>query len=271
MKIATTLLIALFAATTGFSQAHGSNTKTLTKVLELKIPREGGANAASVAWHPVLKRYYAAMAGNQKHFIGAYSTTGKLLSPVTQNSMFDIRGLWYNPFKKALQMNGYNDLGWAQYVLAANGNPSSVKLTYEGMNQPDEQSVGAYNPKEDVVYFLDEDGNIAKYKNGEYIETIDIYLDLTEEEGDEDFIDNELSLEDYNQTAIVYTGIKGSEIGLYNHDKHMVVLYNIKTGYRSKTIALPDSAPAPDFLNFAYANGIYWLFDNVARIWKGYK
>lgn len=29
--------------------------KTLKKVLELKIPREGGANATSVAWHPVQK------------------------------------------------------------------------------------------------------------------------------------------------------------------------------------------------------------------------
>jgi len=54
--------------------------KPLKKVLELVIPREGGANAASVAWHPVLKRYYAAMAGNIEFFIGAYSTTGKLLT-----------------------------------------------------------------------------------------------------------------------------------------------------------------------------------------------
>src|SRR5262245_4426823 len=76
---------------------------TLKKVLELKMPKEGGANGASVAWHPVQKKYYAAMAGNTTYPLAVFDINGKRLSADDQTTMFDVRGLWYNSRSKKLQ------------------------------------------------------------------------------------------------------------------------------------------------------------------------
>jgi hypothetical protein len=264
------LFFLLFVITNSFFVSSAqSATKQLKKVLELKIPREGGANAAQVAWHPVQRKYYAAMAGNVNHCMGVFDASGKLLSATEQNTMFDVRGLWYNPNTKTLQMNGYNDFGWAEYELNAKGMPSSVNMLQKGMNQPDEQSVGAFNPKEKMIYFLTEDGNVDTYDEDalgdDYIQ---LHLGQKEEDGPGD---NDEVIEEYNSTTILYTGIPKAELGLLNVDNKEIELYDIKTGYLGRKLALPDDAPVHNFLDFSYCNGIYWLFDTEARIWKGYK
>ena len=249
--------------------------KPIKKVLELKIPREGGANGASVAWHPVLKRYYAAMAGNITYCLAVFDVTGKRISQPDLSTNFDVRGLWYNPKTKTLQMNGYNDFGWGEYKLNSKGFPDSVKILHNGMNQPSEQSIGTFNPLKNVVYFLNDEGNldVYDYKDGLYQENIELTLGKTKkdaEQNDEEHTDDESVLDDYN-SAIVYTGIPGSEIGIFNHIEKQVELYNLKDGHLVRKIVLPGDAPVNTFLNFAYTNGIWWLFDKDARIWKGYK
>ena len=257
----------LFSSVTGSAQP----VKELKKTLELKIPREGGANAASVAWHPGLKKYYAAMAGNISFFIGVYDINGKRLNLPAQQAYFDVRGLWYNPVTKTLQMNGYNDFGWAEYRLDSKGFPTGIKNMHEGMHQPDEQSVGSFNPKEKVVYFFNGDGNLDKYslKEGEFVDAIELHLGKASEE--DDYSDNYDVLEDYNSSSAVYTGIPKAEIGLLNYSNREVELYDLKTGYITRKYTFPEDAPVKDFLNFSYANGIFWLFDTVKRIWMGYK
>lgn len=265
------LIMLLFNPETGIAQQN----KQLKKVLELKIPREGGANGASVAWHPVLKKYYAAMAGNIDFFIGVYDVTGKLLNPAEQKAMFDIRGLWYNAGTKTLQMNGYNDFGWAEYQLNSKGFPDTIKLLHEGSNQPNEQSVGAFNPQKKIVYFFNAEGNLDIYdlKDGAYQENIELALGRTkkDDEGDAGSQDNYDVLEDYNSSTVIFTGIPGAEISLLNHLNKEIELYNLKDGHLARKLSLPDDAPVNTFLNFSYCNGIYWLFDKEERIWKGYK
>ena len=264
--------IFLIAALAFTAVLNAQTSRTLKKILELIIPREGGANGASVAWHPGLKKYYAAMSGNTDFFIGVYDFTGKRLNPITQKVMFDVRGLWYNPAAKALQMNGYNDFGWGEYKLDAKGFPIEVTVLNEGMNQPDEQSVGAFNAKEKIIYFFNGEGNIEKYDlaSGEHAGDIELTLGKTKDD-DFDDGDNYDVLQDYNNTTIVYTGITNAEIGLLNAVNKEIELYNLKDGHLTRKLALPEDAPAEDFLNFAYCNSVYWLFDNKARIWKGYK
>jgi hypothetical protein len=250
--------------------------KQLKKVLELKIPREGGANGASVAWHPVFKKYYAAMAGNVSYCLGVFDATGKLLSPSELNTKFDIRGLWYNPVAKTLQMNGYNDFGWGEYRLNSKGFPDTVEVLHEGMNQPDEQSVGAFDPQKKWVYFFNEEGNLDVYdlKDGKYQDNIELSLGRTkkdDEETDAALAGNYDAIDDYNRSSIVFTGIPGAEIGLLNHLESRVELYNLKDGHLTRKIALPADAPVNNFLNFSYCNGTWWLFDKQARIWKGYR
>jgi hypothetical protein len=60
-------------------------------------------------------------------------------------------------------------------------------------------------------------------------------------------------------------------LGFLCVDFKEIGLYSIKTGLLTKTLSLPTEAPAELTFNFAYANGIYWLFDMEARTWYGYK
>lgn len=212
------------------------------------------------------------MAGNKDFCLGVFNTSGKLLSDTALKTQFDVRGLWYNPANGNLQMNGYNDSGWGEYKLNSKGIPTEVKILFSKLHQPDEQSVGAFNPKEKVIYFVNDEGNISKYDltTSKYIDDIELHLAQTEE--DEDLLaDNYDYLENYNSTTVVYTGLAGAELGLLNYSDLTIELYNIKTGYKTRTLSLPDDAPVNDFLNFAFSNGIYWLFDTEERIWMGYK
>jgi len=122
-----------------------------------------GANGAGVAWNPLAKRYYAAMAGNAKYPLSVFDATGKLLSPPEQEAKFDIRGLWYNTDTKTLQANGYNDFGWAEYLMNTKGFPTGANVLHEGMNQPTTQSAGTFDGKDKVVLFFNEEGNVDVY------------------------------------------------------------------------------------------------------------
>jgi hypothetical protein len=268
MKRTTILILLAIATISVAAQAE----RELKNVLNLKIPgtRTEGANAGSVAWHPVQKKYYAAMAGNAKHFVGVYDIKGTLLNSTDQQSLFDIRGIWYNSNTKTIQMNGYNDYGWAEYILDKKGFPSDIKILHDDMNQPAAQSVGAFDPKSNVVYFFNEEGHVDRYnyREGAYEDYVDIKLGAASDDEAEDNLD---VIEDYNSTTVVFTGISGAELGLLNVFNNEIELYNIKTGFVTRKLKLPSNAPVEDFLDFAYCNGIFWLFDKEARIWKGYK
>jgi hypothetical protein len=241
--------------------------------MTLTIDRPGGANGANIAWHPVQKKYYAAMAGNIVYPFLVFDATGNKLSPEDLETMFDVRGLWYNPTSKTLQANGYNDFGWSEYRLNEKGIPvSSRKLTIV-TSQPDAQSVGVYDPKKNMVYFLDYktmsiEGH--EMKNGSSASFIQLHLRARTSDDIND-IENEELKYDYNENAIVFSGIKSAEVGLLNVASKQIELYDISTGLLKQTLILPEYAPANASLNFCFSNGIYWLFDKGARIWHGYK
>jgi hypothetical protein len=262
--IATALVLATLFTTSVNAQVE----KKLAKTLELVVARKGGANGASVTWHPEQKKYYAAMAGNTAFFLGVYDAKGTLLSSEDLSTQFDIRGIWYNSATRTIQMNGYSDNGWAEYVLDERGFPSDIKVLYHDMFQPFEQSAGTFNKKDDLVYFLNEDGNIDVYEldGALYLDEIELKLGATKQSGES--YSNAAVIGKYNLSTPIYTGDK---IGLLNHKDRQVELYDTETGYMTHKLILPTEASVPDFLNFAYCNGIYWLFDTTARIWKGYK
>jgi len=267
------IFLLLLIATISFYFSNSQPTpKTLKKVFELKISGEGGANGASVAWHPAQKKYYAAMAGNIIYPLNVFDANGKLVSQEGLQTMFDIRGLWYNPNTKTLQMNGYNDFGWGEYKLDSKGIPQSVSTLHKDMNQPDEQSVGTFDPKEKKVYFFNEEGEIEVYgyEDAEFEENIELHLGQTKEDADES-MDNYDVIDQYNSTTVIYTSISKAEIGLLNIEENRIELYDMKTGYITKKFSLPDDAAVYPTLNFSYANGIYWLFNKETRTWKGYK
>jgi hypothetical protein len=253
--------------------AQKATTKAIKQVMTLKIDRPGGANAASIAWHPVQKKYYAAMAGNETFPMEVFDAKGKMVSSDDQETKFDVRGFWYNTKTKTLQANGYDDLGWVEYKLNAKGMPESVKKLDLLATKPDAQSVGAYNPKKDVVYMYNMSAGTLEphsLKDGAIGTDIELHLGAASkkdmpEDGKEDVKYN------YNENAIIYTGIAKAEIGLLNTKTNQVELYDLATGYMTQILKLPEGAPVNGSLNFSFSNGIYWLFDKTERIWHGYR
>lgn len=269
------LLLIAWSQTPAFSQKE----KKLKKVIQLKIPREGGNNGASVAWNPITKKYYAAMAGDKKYFIGVYDSKGKLLSPAGLETGCDIRGIWYNDSAKTIQLNGYKDFGWAEFILDNNGFPKGIQVLHAGFHQPNDQSAGAFNARKNHLYFLLEN-TVLTYD----FATADLLghpveLKPEEEHGKKDVEkkagggeeEEEEEGGDFNTTALIFTGIKGKEFGMLNYMERRILLFDGTSGKKRTELELPTEAPVHSLLNFSYCNGIYWLFDKKTRAWKGYR
>jgi hypothetical protein len=54
--------------------------------------------------------------------------------------------------------------------------------------------------------------------------------------------------------------------------KKQIELYDAETGYLTQVLKLPSNAPElHTVFDFAYANGLFWIFDEENRTWVGYK
>ena len=269
---------ALFIIAAFITTAAAQSTLSLKKVMELKMPAEdenstmNGTRGASVAWHPVQKKYYACFAGNAGYPLAVFNATGKRLSGNAETTQIDTRGLWYNPVKKQICGNAYSEFGWFSYKINTTGLVGEVVTDLEGKHQPNEQSVGAYNIAKKQVIFLSGSEIWAYNADGTEVETkTTLHWGLTAKDGIAEDEDVSETPEGYNSSTLIYTGLPNAEIGVLNIADKQVELYSSKTGFLSKKLKLPDDATAEATFNFAYANGIYWLFDMENRKWTGYK
>lgn len=259
--------------------------KTLKKTIELQmsgIPSPSkvtgedslpGKRGGAVVWHPIQKKYYAAFAGNKGFPLAVFTPASKRLSGDEQTTLVDLRGMWYNPRLKKICGNGYSDIGWFSYKLDAKGIPTESEVYAAGMNQPDEQCIGTYNSKSNMICFL-YGQNILVYSADAMQEedsTLRLYPGISKKEDIDEEDDGEYLDEDYSYNVLIYTGIPKAEFGLLNVVEKQVELYNKKTGLLTQKLKLPADLPTWPAFNFSYANGIYWAFDQDTRIWTGYK
>ena len=252
-----------------------SDDKLLSKVMELKLlTKTGGSNGASIAWHPLQKKYYVAMAGNAGFPLEIFDETGNSLADTSLSTMFDVRGIWYNSHNKKIQGNAYDDFGWIEYMTDENGLSVYMKKLFSGMRQPDKQSCGAYDENNNAVYFFDNVNLLGverRFINDGAIDTT-FALHYGARAKDEIKLNEEFDLgEKYNSSSLAYIGIVHSEIALLNVFDMQIEFYNLANGLMTKVMRLPNDAPAELSLNFCYANGIFWLFDKTGRRWLGYK
>lgn len=241
-------------------------TKTLKKVMEITMPGTDGSNGGSVAYHPTLKKYYIPMLGNASFPFATFDAKGKLLDEQVAGN--DLRGLWYNPKTKKVEGNCYNDGGWVSYKLSAKGEINNTTETlYEGMKQPTDQSVGVFNAKALKIYFLTVTGVSVYNMKAEEEKTFELKLS---KDADPLILDDEN--EYYNTTSLIYTGMPKAEIGLLNVLDKKIELFDISTGIKTNEWMLPDTvAELKQSFNFAYCNGMVWLFDKENRKWVVYK
>jgi hypothetical protein len=238
------------------------------KVMEVKIP-EGGANGASVVYHPKEKLYYAAQAGNASFPLVIFDESGTVISPVEHSTLIDIRGMWYNPRTKDIGGNGYAQSGWFNYELDKKGMVEFINIFKKGRYQPDDHSPGVLNTEENEVLFLN-GLNIDCYTTDgeEKRKTIQLYIGkrTADDAGTGSSFET-----NYNTRSLIYTGKQGAEIGLLNVAEKQVELYNIKTGYMTRVVKLPLSFKPESFFNFSYSNDTYWVFNKNTRYWIGFR
>lgn len=255
----------------GADDKNSGSFKTIntTRVFQIKIP-EGGANGASVVYNPKEKLYYAAQAGNASFPLVIFNSNGDIVSDAEQQTLIDIRGLWYNPKTKTIGGNGYKEFGWFTYDLNKKGLVEKINVFKEGRYQPDDHSPGVLNTEDDEVLFLD-GLNIVCYNTDGTDKRKVIKIHIGSKTGDDTDAGTEKFDADYNTRSIIYTGITGAEIGLLNVANKQVELYSIKTGYMSRIVKLPLSFTPETFFNFSYCNGIYWVFNKETRYWNGFR
>lgn len=250
--------------------------RPLKKVQELKMPKTAedempGKRGASVVWHPEQKKYYSVFAGNSRFPLAVFDVNGKRLSDADLVAMADTRGIWYNSYTKAIFGNGFGSTGWFEYKLDKKGMVTDVEISREGMNQPGSQCVGVYNTEDKQVLFLYGSQVYMYSNNGILLDSMVIHWGRKKADGASEYEELYLAPEDYNNYSMIYTGIKGQELGFENLVLKQVELYDIKTGFLTKILTLPEIPETEGNFNFAYANGIYWLFDIGKRTWMGYK
>ena len=271
------LLLFIAASTIIAANTQPVMTKTLKKGITLLIPRtvddeKPGTKGASVAWHPLQKKYYASMAGNIGFPMGVFDATGKILSSDTLNTNADTRGLWYNVQKKELQGNSFRDYGWFKYAVNVKGLPVKTTIFLEGKNQPDDHSVGAYNSlKQEVLFLFNGEVYFYSAQGIESGNSLTIHFGRTKKDGVAELGDEDWTYEDYNYTTVIYTGIKGAELGFLNIVDAQIELYNIADGFLTRKLSLPEDASINASFNFAYTNGMFWLFNMEERTWTSYK
>ena len=273
MKDRIVLIIALFVFSSNVLLAQ----TTLKKVMELQMPKTAddelcGTRGAGVCWNPITKKYYAAFCGNVGFPMAVFNPDGERISNDSLTTMEDIRGLWFNPSINRIMANGYGDIGWISYELNNAGIPTTYYYKYLGMNQPNEQSTGAYySPLKSVVF---RDGNqVVLYEkvSSEAVEVKEsVLIHWGRKKSDGPGEEGVTSGEDYNGNVVV-TNIKNATLGFLNTAGKKIELYNYDDGYLQTTLKLPETAPVESIFNFAYSNGIYWLFDIANRKWIGYK
>lgn len=275
MKSFLILCVLVLCGTIGNAQTKRSLIKISTELAmkkKLSTDASSGTRGASVAWHPIQKKYYAVMAGNVKYPAAVFDANGIRLSSDNLTTMADCRGLWYNAVTKKIEGNQFSDYGWFAYILDAKGIPTDVEETQNEKCQPSDQCAGVYNTENNKVYFLS-GSELYEYNASKcQVEgTIVIHFGKSKSQDISPDEDATVSPEYYNSSTLVYTGVKKAEFGFLNPDEGQIELYDKSTGLLTSILRLPSDAPMEEFFNFAYANGIFWLFDVEARKWVGYK
>ncbi|HXH19424.1 MAG TPA: hypothetical protein VNJ07_10110 [Chitinophagales bacterium] len=248
------ILLSLFVNTCFIANAQLNTHPEAT--LYLAIQQGGGANGIAVAYNPLKKIYYCAIAGNAEFPLECFTGGENIYRGAIG---FDARGLWYNEKSKNLEGNSYGGDGIYAIALDKEGMPEGNPENKYPNVQPDEQSVGAYDAASDQIFYFD-------YTSGEVIP----YKRTAGKKGKIIKLKNcPVPFENLN-SAMVYTGQKNAEIGVYNFLDAEVYFFNKKGEYQT-TVTLPDDAPYNEMFNFSYANGHVFLFDKDMREWIGYK
>lgn len=248
-------VISIFAVTSLFAQKPLS---TAEYDFTYKMISSDGTNASAVAWDSKKQLYFTVIAGNVEFPIEGFSQGGS--SEYSAYAQVDARGMWYNPKKKCLEINGYGDFGWVSVKINKDMASHSVKQIFSGQLQPDYNSCGTFCPEKKAIAFFNV-GNITidfyDVKSGELEESVSLNISS-------DYVD------EFNSTTICYTGKKGYEFVLLNYNGNKLVFFDL-TGTQTGESKLPWEATPNDMFRFSFANNRAFIYNVDDRFWTAYK
>lgn len=227
--------------------------RSATQTMTYRIKASGGNNACGVTYNPKADIYYTFFAGNSAYPLESFDARGQNL--YSSQIGIDTRSLWYS--KEGLVGYAYPKKGKFSIALSKFGVPGTLKETQakdEPNEIPNEQSAPAL-VKKNLYYF-----------DGTYVYVLSSSLkekkkfQLRSIPGDKSNL---------NSTSLIYTGVKGYELGFYDSFEGKLYFTDLKGNYTGTTL-LPESAPAAATFKFAYANKMVWLYDANERIWHAY-
>ncbi len=249
-------LFALFSLIfTGFLSAQ-TPLQTPVNDISLMIDGEYGNNGLGVAYDKFKNIYYTVFAGNASYPIEVHDAKGKSISSSEIGA--DLRGFWLNPSSGNLEGILYDNAGSCSFKLNQYGFPTGIEIDNFSYGMEGNDVTCFNNGK---VYFITYDGiKVFKKgkKKGKVIKNSQVFLD------------NNV----YNPKSIFHTGIKGFELGVYNHADSKVVLINEKSGKIVSEISIPfldHNYEDLENFNVGFANNHFFLFSKNDRTWFGFK
>jgi phage baseplate assembly protein gpV len=229
-------------------QAQSVPLDTAIQGLTLQASTGGTNNKSGMAFNPNVNLYYAVNAGDSEYPSNTFNLQGALLDSTPQG--FDYRGAWWNPLTSQFEGNGFSNLGiFVQTLAAGTGYPTGMGSIPLASAQPNNQSVGDLDDDLNEIIYYD-DGYIFRYTRAtNQLISQSLIVDLP------------VNTTSINNNTVVYTGIPGAEIGLYDYVNQRVLLVNKLNATYSGACQLPASAPQRSSFGASFANDLFWLFD----------
>lgn len=218
----------------------------------------GSSSRTGVAYNPNEYLYYSVNAGSSTFPLETFAATGgNALFTTTCGA--DFRGYWWNPSTGKPEGNTYSSGGLYSNSLTAAYFASSTTSLLASASMPDPQSVGAGDITNNRIIYYSL-GSIYKYNRatGAFVSSV-LITGLP------------VLITNLNSYSIIYTGIPGSEVGLYDFVLKRVYFINYNTGAYVSTCNLPVGAPNPGSYGVSFANNRIFLFDAGSTAWIGYQ
>lgn len=221
------------------------------------VQGEGGANGLTVTYNPDKGYYYCIQAGNADYPLEVFNANGEAIYATSAKR--DTRGFWYNGKTKCFEGTMYMG-GTFKELVDANGYPTNPILQSNSMNfvPPTDQSQVVCNVAKGEMY---------SYNNG----VIYVYSQKNNKLKKQIPIKNSPVKADYfNPYAMMYTGYKNYEFGLYDIVNMKILFFNSK-GVYAQSLQMPFDAPVIEWFRIGFANDRVFIYDGEYRAWYCYR
>lgn len=229
-----------------------------TTVSDVTLQCTGGtSNRSGIAYNPNQYLYYSVNAGSGSYLIETFANTGgSALSTVTQSQ--DYRGYWWNSVTGKPEGNTFN--GGGIYSNSLNGSAYATSTTsfMTSGTMPSSQQCGQADIPNNLILYYDA-GYIYKYNRTSGLLTASVSVTGLP-----------ASIANLNSTSLIFTGIAGKEVGLYDYVNSIVYFVNYTSGVYVSSCNLPATAPAASYVQMGYGNNRIFLYNTTINAWIGY-